>query len=416
MENDLKACMIGLGYVGLPGAAVFAAAGVNMVGVDINQHAVDTINAGSAHIVEPGLDEILFSVVADGKLRATTEIEQADVFLIAVPTPFKDDKVPDLRFVEAATRTIAPHLIAGNLVILESTSPVGTTQQIADWLAELRPDLILPTTAETDCDVFVAHCPERILPGNVLHEIINNDRVIGGLTPACTEAAAAFYKIAVKGHCHLTTAATAEMCKLTENAFRDVNIAFANEVSLICDRLDINVRELISLTNQHPRVNVLQPGTGVGGHCIAVDPWFIIDSAPDLSKLMRTAREVNDAKPHWVVDKIVKGAADGGGPDGTIACFGLAYKPDVDDFRESPSVEVVKALADSHRGPILVFEPFIERLPQVLQGRNIRLATLVEALDADFVVILTGHSQFREIDFSAHSAEQRFLDPTGAIG
>ena len=416
MENDLKACMIGLGYVGLPGAAVFAAAGVNMVGVDINQHAVDTINAGSAHIVEPGLDEILSTVVTEGKLRATTQVEQADVFLIAVPTPFKGDKVPDLRFVEAATRTIAPHLKAGDLVILESTSPVGTTQQIANWLAELRTDLTLPAGRESACNIFVAHCPERILPGNVLHEIINNDRVIGGLTPACTEAAAAFYKIAVKGHCHLTTAATAEMCKLTENAFRDVNIAFANEVSLICDRLDIDVRELISLTNQHPRVNVLQPGTGVGGHCIAVDPWFIIDSAPDLSRLMRTAREVNDAKPHWVVDKIVKGAQANERADGSIACFGLAYKPDVDDFRESPSVEVVDTLANAHSGPILVFEPFIEQLPETLESRNIRLVGLDEAMQADFAVILTGHSQFREIDFATHSAEGRFLDPTGAIG
>uniref|UniRef100_UPI0035A14F2F UDP-N-acetyl-D-mannosamine dehydrogenase n=1 Tax=Glaesserella sp. TaxID=2094731 RepID=UPI0035A14F2F len=297
MEKFNRISVIGLGYIGLPTAAAFALHGVNVIGVDVNQHTVDTINQGKIHIVEPELEVAVHLSVTNGRLIATLTPEPAEAFLIAVPTPFKGDNYePDLSYIEAASRAIAPVLKKGNLVILESTSPVGATEQMAEWLAHIRPDLTFPQQAGEDSDIRIAHCPERVLPGQVMRELVENDRIIGGMTDKCAEQAVRLYKTFVKGDCIVTNSRTAEMCKLTENAFRDVNIAFANELSIICDRLGINVWELISLANRHPRVNILQPGCGVGGHCIAVDPWFIVNKTPDLAKLIHTARLVNDGK------------------------------------------------------------------------------------------------------------------------
>ncbi|MEM7685735.1 MAG: UDP-N-acetyl-D-mannosamine dehydrogenase, partial [Pseudomonadota bacterium] len=304
-----SATVIGLGYVGLPTAAVFAEAGLDIIGVDVNEEAVASINAGQPHIVEPNLDALLRRVVESGKLRATSSPERADVYVIAVPTPFTEGKKPDLTYIRSAAAALAPVLDQGALIILESTSPVGATEQLAAWLAADRPDLSFPQDAGDLADVQVAHCPERVLPGKVLHEVVHNSRVIGGMTRHCAARAVAFYQIAVKGECHVTDARTAELAKLTENAFRDVNIAFANELSVICKSLDIDPWELIAMANKHPRVNILNPGPGVGGHCIAVDPWFIVDSAPEQSRLIRTARDVNDAKPDWVVERISETAA-----------------------------------------------------------------------------------------------------------
>ena len=389
--------VLGLGYVGLPSAAVFADSGLKVIGVDIEQKAVDTINSGRAHIVEPGLDALLAKVVGNGNLRATVTAEPCDVFVIAVPTPFKEGNAPDLKYVKSAADMIAPLLKKGNLVILESTSPVGATEQLAGWLKEARSDLDVPELDGAEGDIFLAYCPERILPGKVIQEVVENDRVIGGITPKSSDKAVQFYKHAVKGECHVTNARTAELCKLSENSFRDVNIAFANELSVISAKLGVDVYELIALTNRHPRVNILQPGTGVGGHCIAVDPWFIVDSAPKEARLIRTAREVNDAKPHWVVDQVAKLAE--GHDDPVIACMGLAYKPDVDDLRESPSVEAVKALSGRNIGRLAVCEPFVTTLPKSLTDIGLINRDIESAIaDADIVVFLTAHDRFRQID------------------
>src|SRR5690554_1195975 len=293
--------MVGLGYIGLPTAAVIASRRKKVIGVDVNPTAVETINRGEVHIVEPELDIVVHSAVKEGYLRATLDPEPADAFLIAVPTPFKaedgKEHVPDLKYIESAAKAIAPVLEKGNLVILESTSPVGATERMAEWLAEACPDLVFPQAGGEASDIRIAHCPERVLPGHVIRELVSNDRVIGGMTPKCSEAAAELYGLFVEGECVKTTARTAEMAKLTENSFRDVNIAFANELSLICDKLEIDVWELIELANRHPRVSILKPGPGVGGHCIAVDPWFIVSETPEQARLIRTAREVNDGKP-----------------------------------------------------------------------------------------------------------------------
>ncbi|MDE0568072.1 UDP-N-acetyl-D-mannosamine dehydrogenase, partial [Shewanella sp. K8] len=337
--------VIGLGYIGLPTAAMFASRKKKVIGVDVNQHAVDTINQGKIHIVEPDLDIIVHSAVTDGYLKAVTTAEPADAFLIAVPTPFKPCKEaevpePDLSYIQSACNGIAPVLKKGDLVILESTSPVGATEQMAEWLAEERSDLSFPQQVGEEADVNVAHCPERVLPGHVVRELVENDRVIGGMTAKCSERAIELYKTFVEGECVVTNARTAEMAKLTENSCRDVQIAFANELSIICDKLNINVWELISLANRHPRINILQPGPGVGGHCIAVDPWFIVSKTPDEAKIIHTARQINDAKPEWVIDKVKIAIADflQANPgksveDVTIASFGLAFKPDIDDLR-----------------------------------------------------------------------------------
>jgi len=401
--NSKTISIFGLGYIGLPTAAVFASRKIKVIGVDVNQKTVDTINRGQIHIVEPDLDMVVHAAVTEGYLRATTQPEPADVFLVAVPTPFKGDHEPDLAYIEAASKSIAPVLKRGDLVILESTSPVGATEQMAAWLAESRPDLTFPQSHGEDSDIRVAHCPERVLPGQVLRELVQNDRVIGGMTPKCSAAAAALYKIFVRGECVITDARTAEMCKLTENSFRDVNIAFANELSMICDKLGINVWELIKLANRHPRVNILQPGPGVGGHCIAVDPWFIVSAAPEEARLIRTAREVNDSKPEWVIDKVKLAVADylqanplKTAKDVIIACLGLAFKSDIDDLRESPALEISTRLAHLHPGELLVVEPHIDASPAVLNDR-VQLVPVEQALArAHIAVILVGHKVFKE--------------------
>lgn len=393
----MKVSVSGLGYIGLPTATMFANAGAHVIGLDVNQHAIDTINQGRIHIVEPGLEEIVKRVVASGHLKASLQPEPADAFLIAVPTPFKgDDHTPDLSYIEAAVRTIAPVLEKGNVVILESTSPVGATEQMVQWLSEIRSDLnFAQNQDDTNQDIFVAYCPERVLPGHVIRELVENDRTIGGITPACAKKAADVYRFFVQGELVETNARTAEMTKLTENAFRDVNIAFANELSLISDRLDINVWELIALANRHPRVNILTPGAGVGGHCIAVDPWFIVNKTPDLARMVQTAREVNDNKPKWVVSKVeqVIEALGELGRKPKVALLGLAFKPNIDDLRESPAVGIAQALGQNDNIELLLVEPNIQTLPA-----HIRAGVLVEleaALEqADVVVELVKHDQF----------------------
>lgn len=395
--------VIGLGYIGLPTAAAFASAKKKVIGIDINQHAVDTINQGKIHIVEPDLDLAVKAAVEGGFLRASTQPQPADAFLIAVPTPFKGDYEPDLAYVEAAAKSIAPVLKKGDLVILESTSPVTATEQMAQWLMDARGDLSFPPQAGEAADVNIAYCPERVLPGKVMVELIQNDRVIGGMTPRCSERAASLYKTFVKGECVITNSRTAEMCKLTENSFRDVNIAFANELSLICDKQGINVWELIRLANRHPRVNILLPGPGVGGHCIAVDPWFIVAQNPEEAHLIRAAREVNDGKPHWVVEKTKLAVAEcltatgKRAQDVKVACLGLAFKPDIDDLRESPAMEITQLIADWHAGQVLAVEPNVHELPKKLHGKVELVSTEQALAQADVLVLLVDHQQFKAI-------------------
>jgi len=388
--------VIGLGYIGLPTAAVFASRKKKVIGVDVNQNAVETINRGEIHIVEPDLDMVVHAAVTEGYLKATTKPEAADAFLIAVPTPFKgDNHEPDLSYIEVASKAIAPVLKQGDLVILESTSPVGATEQMAAWLAEARPDLSFPQTHGEESDIRVAHCPERVLPGHVLRELVQNDRVIGGMTPKCSNKAAALYKSFVEGECVLTNARTAEMCKLTENSFRDVNIAFANELSIICDKLDINVWELIQLANRHPRVNILQPGPGVGGHCIAVDPWFIVAKAPEHTDLIRTARNVNDLKPGWVINKVLESIERGRHKE--VVLYGLSFKADIDDFRESPALhiaqEIIKSAGDGV--DIYVVEPNVTCVDKF---NGFSFLGLNEALSKKGLhVLLVDHKDFKGV-------------------
>ncbi|KJS19000.1 MAG: UDP-N-acetyl-D-mannosaminuronic acid dehydrogenase [Hoeflea sp. BRH_c9] len=393
-----KVSVVGLGYIGLPTAAVLASRGIQVIGVDVNQRVVDALNKGAVTIVEPDLDMVVHAAVTTGKLSATTTPQPADAFLIAVPTPFKDAHVPDLSYIEAVANTVAPVLQPGNLVVLESTSPVGATEQMAEWMAAARSDLTFSHQAGDEADIHIAHCPERVLPGHVMRELVENDRVIGGLSVKATQMAVALYKIFVTGECLQTDARTAELCKLVENSFRDVNIAFANELSVIAERFGIDVWELITLANRHPRVNILQPGPGVGGHCIAVDPWFIVHSAPDQARLIRTAREVNDYKPHHVIEKIVDAAKGFAQP--RIACLGLAFKADIDDLRESPSLDIVKRLADIDLGELLVVEPYVDELPKSLQGYDrLRFVGVDEAVRAaDIVVVFVKHKPFLSID------------------
>lgn len=411
--------VIGLGYIGLPTAAAFASCGRHVVGVDVNAHAVDTINRGEIHIVEPDLAQVVKAAVSTGHLQARTTPVAADAYLIAVPTPFKGNHEPDMCFVEAAAKSIAPTLTKGALVILESTSPVGTTQQMVEWLAALRPDLRFPQQADDPTDIHIAYCPERVLPGQIMAELVNNDRVIGGMTPACSARASELYRIFLKGECVITNARTAELCKLTENSFRDVNIAFANELSLICADQAIDVWELIRLANRHPRVNVLQPGPGVGGHCIAVDPWFIVAQNPQQARLIRTAREVNDHKPQWVVANVKAQVADCLAATGKranelkIACFGLAFKPNIDDLRESPAIAIARELACWHPGQTLFVEPNIHQLPAKLDGQG-ALVNVDEALaEADVLVILVDHREFRARDGA--SVSQRWIVDTKGV-
>ncbi len=405
--------VIGLGYIGLPTAAMFASRKKKVIGVDVNQHVVDTINKGNIHIVEPDLDMLVHASVTEGFLRATTKAEPADAFLIAVPTPFLpieregDIPKPDLKYIESAAKVIACVLKKGDLVILESTSPVGATEQMAEWLAQARSDLTFPQTSGEASDIRIAHCPERVLPGHVVRELVENDRVIGGLTNKCSQAAVQLYETFVKGDCVITNARTAEMAKLTENSCRDVQIAFANELSIICDKLDIDVWELISLANRHPRINILQPGPGVGGHCIAVDPWFIVAKTPEQALLIHTARKVNDAKPHWVVDKIKVAIADflQANPNKTtknvtIACYGLAFKPDIDDLRESPALQIAQNIAKMHSGRTFGVEPNIEELPSHVN--KIELVNVEVAIqEADIHLMLVDHKEFKRKHFNA---------------
>lgn len=393
-----KVVVMGLGYIGLPTASMLGTKGHSVLGVDINARAVETINSGNIHIVEPDLDILVRSAVHSGNLKASLVPEEADTFIIAVPTPFIADagtkgKLPDLSYVEAATRTIAPFLREGNLIILESTSPVGATERISTIISELRPELIPPSGHVSGTPkLFVAHCPERVLPGHIIRELVDNDRIIGGIDKASAEKARDLYATFCSGNMFLTDSKTAEMAKLVENSFRDVNIAFANELSFLCDRMGINVWELIELANKHPRVNILQPGPGVGGHCIAVDPWFIVAAQPETARLIRTAREVNDAKPHWVIDKIRGKAERFKNP--VIGCLGLAFKANIDDLRESPALEITRELIKSNIGRVMPCEPNVNgdfkefplyQLHQVLQ-------------EADIIVVLVDHQEFKVVD------------------
>jgi len=392
--------VIGLGYIGLPTAAVFAEKGIEVIGVDVNRHVVDTINQGRPHFGEPNLDALVRRVVENGKLRATTALDSAEAFIIAVPTPLEghgEQAQPDVSYVEAAARAIAPVLMTNNLVVLESTSPVGTTERISKIMAGLRPDLTFPHQKGERADVQVAHCPERVLPGKILDEVVNNPRIIGGMTRRCAQRALSLYKIIVEGDCRVTNARTSELAKLTENAYRDVNIAFANELSFICDRLKINAWDLIELANLHPRVNILNPGPGVGGHCIAVDPWFIVAGSPNEARLIRMARVINDSKPEYVCAKVRERAAALKQP--VIACLGLSYKKDVDDLRESPAVEIVLRLAQHNAGELLIVEPHIASLPPELAALGLELHDFDRALErANLVLLLVDHMGFLQVD------------------
>lgn len=387
--------IVGLGYIGLPTAAMIATRGVEVIGVDVDEHVVTQLNEGKAHFFEPDLDSLLEAAVKTGKLRAIMKPEPADAFVIAVPTPFLEGKSADLSCVESATRALARVLAPGNLVILESTCPVGTTGKVCEWIAEERPDLRVPLDGRSG-DINVAYCPERILPGSMLFELVDNDRVIGGMSQACCERAKELYKLFVRGALLETKAPVAEAVKLIENAYRDVNIAFANELSILCEDMGLNVWEAIALANMHPRVNILRPGPGVGGHCIAVDPWFLISAAPEKTPLMAAARRVNDDKPGRVLAQVRAQMERFKRP--VVACFGLAYKADIDDLRESPALHIVEALAMDNVD-LIVVEPHLDELPAGLAGRtNVTRAEADEAIrQADIIVLLVAHTAFKEM-------------------
>ncbi|MDD5091824.1 MAG: UDP-N-acetyl-D-mannosamine dehydrogenase [Candidatus Wallbacteria bacterium] len=405
-----KICVMGLGYIGLPTASLLATKGYEVLGVDIRKDTVDAINSGKVPIVEPDLDILVKSAVGSGRLKAALKPGKADVFILAVPTPFLEEdgnRTPDVTYVMKATEMICPHLTDWNLVVLESTSPVGTTEEIAAYIKKHRPGL----------SVHVVHCPERVIPGQVLRELVENDRIIGGITPEDAMAAGDFYRTFVNGEIHLTQARTAELSKLVENSFRDVNIAFANELSLICEKLDVDVWELISLANKHPRVKILQPGPGVGGHCIAVDPYFVIHACPDETPLMQAARQVNLHKTEHVVEKVMKAADKFKNP--VIACLGLSYKNDIDDLRESPALEIVAHLTKKVKGTVLAVEPNItevnlEYWKKELKG--IKISDLNKALtQADIVVLLVGHREFVKLE-RQKLQEKLLIDTRGIFG
>ncbi len=395
VDHQQKVAVIGLGYIGLPTAALIARSGLKVLGIDVSASVVDTVNSGKVHIEEVDLDGLVQGVVARGTLRASTQIEPSDIFIIAVPTPVSENHAPDISYVLQAARTIAPVLKAGDTIILESTSPVGTTEKMRDLLGEIRPDLRMPGKGAQG-DVHIAYCPERVLPGRILVELIDNDRCIGGITPRCARKALGFYRQFVRGQCITTSARAAEMVKLVENSFRDVNIAFANELSVIAEGMGIDVWEVIALANRHPRVNILQPGPGVGGHCIAVDPWFIVHSDPVNARMIRTAREVNDAK----TDHVVARASDliDQYPDARVACLGLAFKPNIDDFRESPAVKVAARLARRYGRRIELVEPHATALPMEFAGTGATLIDLDAALEkCDLFILLVDHDMFRSV-------------------
>lgn len=399
-ENKVKfsrVSIVGLGYIGLPTAAAFASRKIQVIGVDVNPKIVEAVNRGEIHIIEPELDIAVHAAVISGYLKAVVEPEPADAFLVTVPTPFKEGHKPDLQYIEAASRAIARVLKKGDLVVLESTSPVGATAQMSVWMQEERPELTFPHMVESGSDINIAHCPERVLPGHTMRELIENDRVIGGMSDRCADRAVDLYRMIVEGECVKTDAQTAELAKLAENAFRDVNIAFANELSMICDRLQIDIWDLIALSNRHPRVNILKPGPGVGGHCIAVDPWFIVSSAPKESRLIKVAREVNDWKPEYVLEKILAKLDETELSPPRVACLGLTFKPDIDDLRESPALRIVKKLVDSGIAVDIV-EPNISELPPELDKSICRLVSL-ESVVSDsgnlLVIALVAHNLFR---------------------
>lgn len=406
-RNISSVGVIGLGYIGLPTAAILADHGVTTIGMDVSERNVAAVNRGELPFVEPGLREVLERAVGRGTLTATTQTPETDAYIVAVPTPFTETHSADLSYIEAAADGIAAKLTGGELIILESTSPPGATEHLAQRILAARPDL-------GAADILVAHCPERVLPGKIMEEMITNDRIIGGLTPEAAEAARDLYSAFCKGKFLLTDARTAEMAKLTENSFRDVNIAFANELSVISHKLGIDVWELIELANHHPRVNILQPGPGVGGHCIAVDPWFIVDAAPEEANLIRTARQTNDAKPEWVLGRIEQ-ALETAGSAPTVALLGLAFKANIDDLRESPSLHIAEQLA--RRAPaaqLLAVEPHIQALPESLaQHGNVRLSGLDDALEsADVVVLLVDHQVFKDLDV-ARLGDATVIDTRG---
>ncbi len=401
-----RVAVIGLGYIGLPTAVALATRGVEVVGVDVNPDTVKAVSHGQVPFVEPDLAVAVSGAVAMGRLTATTETPHADAYIIAVPTPFNDDHSADLSYVRAAAEQIAPQLQGGEIVVLESTSPPGTTEDLSRWIGDLRPDLKLPHAGEGLADIHIAHCPERVLPGRIMIEMVTNDRVVGGVTLQCAAKAAAIYRVFAQGEILLTDAASAEMAKLVENAYRDVNIAFANELSLISESLRLDVWEVIRLANHHPRVNILTPGPGVGGHCIAVDPWFIVGAAPGLSRLIRTAREVNDSKPRHVADQIIAKCDRFRSP--TVVCLGLTFKANVDDTRESPAVDVVELLAESLPDvEVLVADPYVEELPpRLAKYSNLRMEKAVPAIDkADIVALLVDHDQFKTMSRSLLSGK-----------
>ncbi|WP_165855398.1 UDP-N-acetyl-D-mannosamine dehydrogenase [Marinobacter sp. JSM 1782161] len=410
-----KICVIGLGYIGLPTAAVIASRQKHVVGVDIDQHAVDTINKGEIHIVEPDLDMLVHASVKEGYLQATIEPEPADAFLIAVPTPLVSGNQPDLSYIDKAAERLAPVLKVGDLVILESTSPVGTTERMAEMLAEARSDLSFPQTAGDSADINIAHCPERVMPGQVIHELVHNDRIIGGLSSRCADRAKSLYELFVSGKCITTDVRSAEMCKLAENSFRDVNIAFANELSVICDKLGVSVWELIRLANLHPRVNILNPGPGVGGHCIAIDPWFVVSQATSEARLIRQARDVNDDQPGKVIAKIKEqlSALQPDKENVSVGLFGLTYKANTDDMRNSPAAQIANILAENSDLTLLAVEPNLARRPAELKV-SVELVGAESALQADVVVVLVPHKQFESLlaSFRDHA---RVMDFCGLL-
>ncbi|MBR0552093.1 UDP-N-acetyl-D-mannosamine dehydrogenase [Stakelama marina] len=401
-DTELRVAVLGLGYIGLPTAAVIARSGAQVLGLDVDETVVATVNSGKVHIEEIDLDGLVSGVVARGNLRASTQIEPADVFVIAVPTPFAEDHAPNIGYVLQAATNVAAAIKAGDVVILESTSPVGTTEKVAELLARLRPDLKVPGHCSGTPDIAIAYCPERVLPGRILVELIDNDRVIGGITPRCARKALQFYRRFVRGACVTTTAKAAEMTKLTENAFRDVNIAFANELSIVADNVGVDVWEVIRLANRHPRVNILSPGPGVGGHCIAVDPWFLVHGDPENTPLIRTAREVNDGKIGYTIGRTE--ALIETMPGAPVACLGLAFKANIDDFRESPALKIAAHLAARFGDRIRIVEPYAKSLPAQFNGTGATLIDIDEAIeDCPIFITLVDHEVFKSIPLDERS-------------
>jgi UDP-N-acetyl-D-mannosaminuronic acid dehydrogenase len=408
--------VIGLGYIGLPTAALIASKGVKVIGVDNNPAIVKTIKEGKIHIVEPDLDNFVESAIDNGNLKVSLKPVKANVFIIAVPTPFKSGYEPDLSYVKAAAKAISPLLEKDNLVILESTSPVGTTEKLIEWMFEERADLSFPREFNQEVfDISVAYCPERVLPGNVMNELVENDRIIGGVTPQCSEKACNFYNIFIESECLITNSRTAELSKLVENSFRDVNIAFANELSLICDQLKINVWEMIRLANRHPRVDILKPGPGVGGHCIAVDPWFIVHSSPAEARLIKLARNINDQKPIFVINKVKNSVLNIKKKNNEIkiALLGLSFKPNIDDLRGSPAIEIVRALGKLDFKKHYLVEPNIKCLPEEFNSSAFEITSLKKAIiSSDIIVLLVDHKQFSNIDLNLLSGKE-IIDTRG---